>query len=65
MLYIGLGIIYVVLLFVCGVRTFQQKHWVLFVLGFPIPLLWIIGSMIPPKGMSYIDEQYAQRDEEG
>jgi hypothetical protein len=64
LLYVGLGIIYVFLLIVCGVRTFQKKHWALFVLGFLIPLLWIIGAMIPPKGMSHVDELYARRDEE-
>ena len=63
MLYVGLGILYLFLLVFLGVRTFQKKHLVLFILGFVIPLLWIVGAMLPPKGMSRVDEMYAQRDE--
>ena len=65
MLYVGLGILYLFLLIFLGVRTFQNKHLVLFILGFFIPLLWIIGAILPPKGMSRVDELYARRDEAG
>jgi hypothetical protein len=63
LLYVGLGILYLFLLVFLGVRTFQKKHLVLFILGFVIPLLWIIGAILPPKGMSRVDEMYARRDE--
>jgi len=63
LLYVGFGILYLFLLLFLGVRTFQHKHLVLFILGFFIPLLWIAGAMIPPKGMSRVDELYARRDE--
>ena len=63
MLYVGLGIVYFVLLVVLGVRTFQNKHYVLFGLGFLIPVIWIVGAMLPPKGMSHVDELYARRGE--
>jgi hypothetical protein len=65
LLYVGLGILYLFLLIFLGVRTFQNKHLVLFILGFVIPLLWIIGAIMPPKGMSRVDELYARRDEAG
>lgn len=61
-LYVGLGIIYIFLLLFLGVRTYQNRHWVLLILGFVIPFLWIAGAMLPPKGMSHMDELYAQRD---
>ncbi|HET7743452.1 MAG TPA: hypothetical protein VFK76_01810 [Gaiellaceae bacterium] len=48
-LYGGLGIIYLVLLITAGVLTVRNRHWVLFVLGFLIPLLWIIGAIMSPK----------------
>jgi hypothetical protein len=64
-LYVGLGIIYIFLLVVLGVKTFQNRHWVLFVLGFFVPFVWIVGAMLPPKGMSRVDELYARRDEAG
>jgi hypothetical protein len=61
-LYVGLGIIYVFLLLYLGVKTIKNGHWILFIIGFFIPLVWIIGGMIPPKGMSRMDEIYAKRD---
>jgi hypothetical protein len=61
-LYVGLGIIYVFLLLYLGVKTIKNGHWILFIIGFFIPLVWIIGGMIPPKGMSRMDELYAKRD---
>jgi hypothetical protein len=65
LLFVGLGFVYVVLLVVLGIRTFKNKHYILFGLGFIIPLLWIIGAILPPKGMSHVDALYAHRDETG
>jgi len=45
----GLGIIYVVLLITAGVLTIRSGHWVLFILGIFLPLLWIIGAILSPK----------------
>ena len=36
LLFVGLGIVYFILLVVLGIRTFQNKHYVLFALGFLI-----------------------------
>lgn len=63
LLYVGLGIIYVFLLVFLGVKTIRNGRWILFILGFFIPLLWIIGGILPPKGMSRVDEAYARRDQ--
>ena len=46
--FIGGGIIYLVLLFTCGYLTFTKRHYVLFVLGIFIPLLWLIGAVLRP-----------------
>ena len=62
MLYVGLGIIYIFLLIFLGVKTIKNGHWILFIIGFFIPIVWIVGGMIPPKGMSRMDEMYAKRD---
>jgi len=48
-LYGGLGIIYLVLLVTLGVLTIRNGHWVLFILGIFLPLLWIIGAIMSPK----------------
>lgn len=63
MLYVGLGIIYVFLLVFLGVKTIRNGRWILFIAGFFIPLLWIVGGILPPKGMSRVDEAYARRDQ--
>lgn len=62
MLYVSLGIIYLVLLVVLGVKTLKNGRWVMFIFGFFIPFLWIIGGVLPPKGMSRVDAAYARRD---
>ena len=48
MLYVVLGIIYLLLLIFLGVRSIKNGHWTMFVLGFFSPLFWIIGGLVPP-----------------
>ena len=44
-----LGVIYVVLLITLGVLSLRKGHWVMFIIGIFIPLLWLIGAVIPAK----------------
>lgn len=44
-----LGCIYLVLLFVFAVLSFRKGHWVLGLIGFVFPLLWIVGAMLPSR----------------
>jgi hypothetical protein len=44
-----LGIIYFVLLIVFAVLTFRKGHWVLGLIGFIFPILWIIGAVLPTR----------------
>jgi hypothetical protein len=45
----GLGIfLYIVLMIVLGLSCLRKGHWVMFILGFFLPLFWIIGAIIPP-----------------
>jgi len=46
---IGLGVIYLVLLFTLAVMTFRKGHWVLGLIGFLFPFLWLIGAVLPDK----------------
>jgi hypothetical protein len=62
LLYVGLGIIYVFLLVFLGIKSIKSGHWILFILGFVFPVFWIIGGVLPPKGMSRVDALYEQRD---
>jgi hypothetical protein len=45
---IGFGLLYLVLLVALGVTCLRKGHWVMFILGFFLPLFWIIGAVIPP-----------------
>ncbi len=64
--YAGLGvlafILYVFLLVYFGFRTLKGGHMVMFILGFFFFPLWIVGGIIPPKGMSRMDAMYAEKD---
>ncbi len=44
-----LGSIYLVLLFTFAVLSFRKGHWVLGLIGFVFPILWMIGAMLPSK----------------
>jgi hypothetical protein len=46
---IGLGVLYLVLLFTVAVLTFRKGHWVLGLIGFFIPILWVIGAILPAR----------------
>jgi hypothetical protein len=47
-MYIGLAVLYLVLLITLGVMTLRKGHWVMFIIGIFFPILWIIGAVIPP-----------------
>jgi hypothetical protein len=44
-----LGIIYLVLLVVFAILCFRKGHWILGLIGFIIPILWIIGAVLPSR----------------
>src|SRR5215471_5881374 len=44
-----LGIIYFVLLVVFAIQSFRKGHWVLGLIGFIFPILWIIGAILPSR----------------
>jgi hypothetical protein len=39
--------LYLVLAVTLGVLTFRRGHLVLFVVGFVLPLLWLVGAVVP------------------
>jgi hypothetical protein len=46
---IGLGVLYLVLLFTLAVMTFRKGHWVLGLIGFIFPVLWLVGAVLPAR----------------
>ena len=33
-----------------GVMTIRKGHWVMFIVGIFLPIFWIIGALMPPRG---------------
>ena len=47
--WIGSGaVLYLVLLLVLGIMCLRKGHWVMFIVGFLLPFMWLIGAVIPP-----------------
>jgi hypothetical protein len=47
--FVGLGILYFVLLVTLGIISIRKGHWVMFIIGIFIPLFWLIGALMPPR----------------
>lgn len=45
--FLGFGILYLVLLCTLAVMCFRKGHWILGVIGFIFPILWLIGAVLP------------------
>lgn len=43
------AVIYLVLIFTLGIISIRKGHWVMFLIGFFLPIFWIIGALLPPK----------------
>ncbi len=46
---IGLGVVYLVLIVTLAVMSFRKGHWVLGLIGFIFPVLWLIGAILPSR----------------
>jgi hypothetical protein len=44
------AVVYVVMLFTLGILSIRNRHVILFLLGFALPLFWIVGAMWAPAG---------------
>jgi len=44
------AVLYPVFIFTVGMATFRKGHYVLGILGIFVPLLWIIGALLPDRG---------------
>src|SRR5205814_9601804 len=45
---VGFGVLYVLLLLILGIRSIKRGHWIMFLLGIPLPIFWLIGGLMPP-----------------
>jgi len=44
-----LSVIYIVLIATLAVLSFRKGHWVLGLIGFVFPVLWLIGAILPAR----------------
>ena len=47
--WVGLGILYLVLLLTLGIIALRKGHWIMFIFGLFLPLFWLIGALIPSR----------------
>ena len=47
-LWLALGLLYIIVLIVFGIATYNKGHTVMFFVGFFIPIVWIVGAMLKP-----------------
>jgi hypothetical protein len=52
MLWVGLGILYFILMVTLGIMAIRKGHWVMFIIGIVFPLFWLIGALLPPKNQA-------------
>ncbi len=45
----GMAVIYLVLVFTLALMTFRKGHWILGLIGFLFPFLWLIGAVLPSR----------------
>ena len=55
------AILYVTVLIFLGWATLQNGRKVWFIIGFLIPILWIIGGILPPKPGSPGEQKFVER----
>jgi hypothetical protein len=46
---ISMVVLYLVLVFTIALLTFRKGHWVLGIVGFIFPILWLIGAILPTR----------------
>ena len=56
-----LGIIYIVGIFTVFMITLQKGRYVMAILGFIFPFLWLIGAVLPAKKGSAYEQQMQNR----
>ena len=44
---VGLGVLYVLLFLFLGIRSIKRGHWIMFLIGIPLPIFWVIGGLMP------------------
>lgn len=46
---VSMAILYLVLIFTLALLSFRKGHWVLGLIGFIFPVLWLVGAILPAR----------------
>ena len=41
--------LYLVLIITLGLMSIRKGHWVMFIIGFFLPIFWLIGALLPRR----------------
>ena len=44
----GFALLYVLVFLFLGIRSIKHGHWIMFLIGIPLPIFWVIGGLMPP-----------------
>jgi hypothetical protein len=58
-----LGIVYIACIVTVCYLTFLKGYWVLGLIGFLLPILWLIGAVLPAKAGSRYEVREARKNE--
>jgi hypothetical protein len=48
--FIGLwAVLYLILLVTLGILSIRKGHWIMFLIGFFLPIFWLIGALLPRR----------------
>jgi hypothetical protein len=51
----SLALIWVIVFFMFAFTALAKGHWVMFIIGFVLPIFWIIGALIEPTPRAVAD----------
>ena len=43
----GFAVLYVLIFLILGLRSIKREHWIMFLIGIPLPIFWVIGGLMP------------------
>jgi hypothetical protein len=43
------SVLYLVLMVTLGIMSIRKGHWVMFLIGFILPIFWLIGALLPSR----------------
>jgi hypothetical protein len=49
-LIVVLAVVYVAVFLTLGLTAIRKGHWLWFIVGIVVPVFWLIGALLPPKG---------------